>query len=177
MKTDNALSPIQEFPDYFASEEGEVYSMKPITRNAKPPTEPRLLKKYLVSKKGTQYFGVHLCRNGKVFNKRISVLMLETFISPRPRGMYACHGIKGSLVDTLDNLRWQTPKQNTADTYRDGTICRGERNGMTKLTKLKVLKIKERLAKKELQCLIAKTYNISPSTISDIYRKKSWGWL
>jgi hypothetical protein len=38
------MKPIPDFPNYFADENGGVFSMKPMRRSAKPPTEPRLLK-------------------------------------------------------------------------------------------------------------------------------------
>ena len=69
------------------------------------------MKKYLSGKYGKDYFTVDLIQRGKRIHKKNSVLMLETFVSPRPKGMWACHGVGGRYDDSLLNLYWATPKQ------------------------------------------------------------------
>ena len=52
---------------------------------------------------------------------KVHVLVLESFVGPRPAGMCACHINGNSQDNRLENLRWDTPSSNTVDTIRHGT--------------------------------------------------------
>ena len=132
------LRQIPGFPDYFASDDGEVYSYNTFNKFSKRPPTPKKLKKCFYGKKNRNYYRVSLCKDGEKVTKKVAHIMLTTFISSRPKGMVASHGAKGSLVDSLDNLSWQTQKQNCADKYRDGTEQRGEKHSQAKLNELQV---------------------------------------
>jgi HNH endonuclease len=43
----------------------------------------------------------------------VHILMLETFIGPRPEGMLALHCDDDPLHCVLSNLKWGTPSENT----------------------------------------------------------------
>jgi len=51
---------------------------------------------------------------------KVAVLVLETFVGPRPRGMWALHHDDDEWNNAVDNLYWGTPKQNVADAVRNG---------------------------------------------------------
>lgn len=51
----------------------------------------------------------------------IHVLMLESFVGPRPKGMEGCHWDDDKMNNTLDNLRWGTKADNVQDSVRNGT--------------------------------------------------------
>lgn len=63
---------------------------------------------------------VSLSRDGKTRLGRVSVLVLEAFVGPRPPGMQGCHWDDDPSNNHLSNLRWGTPKQNAADRVRNG---------------------------------------------------------
>ena len=53
--------------------------------------------------------------------KFVHVLVLESFVCPRPAGMQACHNNGNSADSRLENLRWDTPKNNVQDRKKHGT--------------------------------------------------------
>lgn len=48
-------------------------------------------------------------------------LVLEAFVGPCPEGMQACHNDGDRMNTRVGNLRWDTPKANSADRWRHGT--------------------------------------------------------
>ena len=51
---------------------------------------------------------------------RTHILVLETFVGPRPEGMHGCHYDDNPMNNRLDNLRWDTPRANRMDEIRNG---------------------------------------------------------
>ena len=74
------------------------------------------------------------------------------------------------------HLRWATSAENKADRLIHGTVCRGERNGLAKLTGADVLDIR-RLARSASQHEIARRFGVSPANISTIISRATWAWL
>lgn len=64
---------------------------------------------------------VRLSLSGKKTHKRVSRLVLETFVGPCPEGMVACHNDGVKTNNYLSNLRWDTPSENNKDKVRHGT--------------------------------------------------------
>jgi len=50
----------------------------------------------------------------------VHVLVAETFIGPRPQGMQTCHGDGDKTNNTVDNLRYDTPRNNELDKVAHG---------------------------------------------------------
>ena len=63
---------------------------------------------------------VSLCIEGKVSQKRIAVIVLEAFVSARPKGYLACHRNDIKYDNALGNLYWGTHKDNIEDAIRNG---------------------------------------------------------
>ena len=73
-----------------------------------------------------------------------------------------------------DHLRWATPLENAADKTRHGTELRGTDHHSCRLTEEAVLSIfNSDRSNKEL----AATHNVSPSTVTDIWKGRTWRWL
>lgn len=74
------------------------------------------------------------------------------------------------------HLSWKTPTENQADRLIHGTHTRGERCGTAKLTENDVRLI---LAMKgaEPKTHLAKRFGVSPTTVADIHRGRTWFWL
>lgn len=74
------------------------------------------------------------------------------------------------------HLSWKTPVENAADKIGHGTATRGERSILAKLTTPQVQEIRGLIGRVS-QREIAARFGIDQSTVSDINRGKSWGWL
>lgn len=98
-------------------------------------------------------------------------LVLEAFLGKCPEGMEGCHNDGNASNNHIDNLRWDTPKNNHADKVKHGTTNRGERCAAAKLTLEQVNAIRK---DDRLQRLIAADYGIAESMISRIKNSKRW---
>lgn len=76
-------------------------------------------------------------------HKCVHNLVLEAFVGPRPLGMWGCHINDIPTDNRVDNLYWGTPKQNHADSKRNGTNCAGARNGNSIVDETTVAQIKQ----------------------------------
>jgi hypothetical protein len=75
---------------------------------------------------------VTLSKNGKLKPRMIHQLVLTSFVGPCPEGMECCHWDGDPTNNRLDNLRWDTRKNNHADKRRHGTLLTGERATMSR---------------------------------------------
>lgn len=74
------------------------------------------------------------------------------------------------------HLLWMTPSDNQKDRIKHGTHGRGVKNPAASLTEKDVLEIRS-LKGKISQRRIAEIFGVSQAHVSDIQRKKRWGWL
>ena len=140
-----------------------IYGNMPVAgRTLKPAT----------AKSGYHCFS--LWKSGKGRTHYLHVLMMESFVGPRPNGFYACHTDGNPSNNTLTNLRWDTPAGNSADAKRHGTAIRGETSAQAKVTANDVLRI--RAANGPLRS-IAKDFGVHVMTVSNIRRRKTWAHL
>lgn len=93
------------FPGYLVSSQGRVWSVLGSRPLAQTPDSGG-------------YLRVSLRRDGRQVTRAVHVLVCEAFHGPRPAGYHACHGKAGQLVNTVDNLRWDTPEENERDKRR-----------------------------------------------------------
>ena len=63
---------------------------------------------------------VPLCREGVVYRRGISFLVLEAFVERRPEGKIALHWDDDPANNWVGNLRWGTHEENQYDTVRNG---------------------------------------------------------
>jgi hypothetical protein len=68
-----------------------------------------------------RYRCVALNKNQKATEKKISTLVLESFISPRPHKMVVRHLNGNAQDDRLCNLTWGTQSENIIDKFEHGT--------------------------------------------------------
>ena len=94
-------------------------------------------------KSGYKQIGVLNPATGKLENFRISRLMLEVFVRKPKEGEFARHLDDDPGNNTLPNLAWGDPQDNSDDCVRNGKSPFGERNSKAKLTE----KIVKRLIK------------------------------
>jgi len=126
-------------------------------------------------------------RNGRGYGKmrykgRISAvhrIVCENVHGPAPmlddEAAHSCgRGHEGCV--TPGHLRWATRKGNLADRHIHGTAQIGEKCYASKLTEHDVLQIRAS-AGKVTQVELARLYNVSQGTISDIQTGRNWSWL
>ena len=99
--------------------------------------------------------------------------VLLAFVGPRPPGMYACHNDGDRLNNCLSNLRWATPKENSADAAAHGTQVRGETNGSARLDRRAVLLVRA-LGPHCTASRIGGLLGVKAATVSDILNGKTW---
>lgn len=99
--------PVAEDPRYYVSDEGDVESRVRRPRVLSPVASGSGNELRLKVKIGTRWKKVHL-------------LVLETFVGPRPEGLVSRH-LNGEGTDNRRaNLCWGTPHENAMDTVRHG---------------------------------------------------------
>ncbi len=127
------------------------------------------LKKITIDSNGRPYLG--LWKNNKQKIVRPHKLVLEAFVGKAPQGMECCHNDGNQQNNRLENLRWDTPKNNHADKLKHGTSNTGERCNWAKLTKAQVISIRADI---RTQKEIATEYRVQQSQISRIKNGVRW---
>jgi len=161
--------PIIEFPGYDVSNLGRVRSWR--TFQGKIGTTFHILKPSFC---GGQRKKIAPRRNCKTFSRAVHILVLNAFISPRPKGKLACHEDDNCWNNRLWNLKWATPEENHKDQKRNNKIPRGEQHGNAKLTEKIIIDIRNRHANGEKTSHLAKEYGIPDTDINRIKRGDSW---
>jgi len=118
------------------------------------------------------YKTVYVGRKG---NERIHTLVMQTFIGPRPKGMQVCHNNRNKFDNRLENLRYDTPRNNILDRELHGTDNKGERHGMSKLTAKDVRNIRETIWRTANDLAIK--HRVSIGCIKNILTGRNWEWL
>ena len=127
---------------------------------------------------GYGYAKVNLCVNGETNRVRVSSLVLEAFVGPRPEGHVVCHGPNGRTDDSIDNLSWGTRSKNCGeDRVRDGTDTRGAKSWNAKLTELDVKAIRHWVNSGYSYGELSKIFDVTSVHIGLVARGISWSWL
>ena len=150
-------------PRYKVTEDGDIYG-------------PRGHKLAPIVQRGRA--GISVYRKRQWQRVAVSVIVCETFHGPRPDGMHAAHENGNALDNRAANLSWKTPRENELDKRRHGTALQGERHPQAKLTEADVAEIRTLRSTfgQPLQT-IATSYGVTPTTISYIVNRKTWGHL
>ena len=123
---------------------------------------------------GKGYLAIRLYVNGRRRAFKVHHLVLLAFVGPRPEGM-ECRHLDGNKTNNRpENLCWGTRTENTADKRRHGTMARGERNGMAKLTEVNVIEIRKLLAQGMPQQKIANHFGVDRKTIWELMMRICW---
>lgn len=123
----------------------------------------------------TGYLAVSLYQNKAKHQRHVHVLVLESFIGPRPSGMEAAHDNGNPMDNRLSNLAWKTSKQNQADRLRHGTDCLGEKHWAAKITEETVLKIRSDFEAGRMSvAAISKAYALNYQTVYSVISRGTW---
>lgn len=165
------------FPDYWATPDGKVYSRfgKGRPKDGVKHQLPEGMVRELIG--GTHKFGyrqIMLHRSGKRHSRLAQIVILETFVSPRPKGAVCRHLDGNPKNNALCNLAWGTTLENIQDKLRHGTQERGESHHGAKLTEAKVKEIRKMLKDGHKQKDIAMKFRVTRSAIGGISTRKLW---
>lgn len=117
-----------------------------------------------------------LCKNGTKKKMRIAPLVAVAFLGPA-NGRLVLRRDEDQSNDLLTNLHYGDVKLQAKEKIRNGRTNRGEKHPLAKLTEDKVRAIRQLLDRGSTIRYIGALHGVSPRTISDIKRRKTWGWL
>jgi len=118
---------------------------------------------------------VALSKSGNEKKFLIHRLVLKAFVGPCPEDKEGCHNDGNPENNLIENLRWDTHRNNVQDSIKHNTINRGSKRPAAKLNEIKVKEIKKLLKEDQLtQMEISKIYNISAGVVSQIKNRKAW---
>lgn len=134
-------------------------------------SKPRILKP------ATKAYGrqqLSLYRDGSCESRNVHRLVLHAFVGPCPDEMEGCHNNGNAADNRLTNLRWDTHENNLADKPLHDTDNRGAKHWAAKLEPKDVRRMRA-LRRKGLKLTeLAKVFDVSPSTVGAIVRRKRW---
>lgn len=181
MRNTETWRPISWAPDYEVSDHGRVRSLDREVGVVANDSEIKQRSAHTQKRRGRVLrLGIGRYASANVAGKQVLVhrLVAEAFIGPCPDGHIVRHGPGGPLDNHISNLSYGTPSDNNgADRLRDGTLPRGSKAGMSKLTEEQVIEIKRRLLLGETRASLGREFGVRPENISHIATGRSWGWL
>jgi hypothetical protein len=101
----------------------------------------------------------------------IAILVLRAFVGPKPKGMQCCHLDGNRTNDSLRNLIWGSKATNEAHKALHGTVTKGQKNGMAKLTNEAVREIRRVGYPLEQHVL---KYGVTKSLVSAVILGRIW---
>jgi|GEM_PF-3567870 len=108
--TEVLILPIPGFSNYLCGSDGTIWSSH---GKALSKLQPR-------TKKCGGYLAVNLCEGGKKVEYYVHKLVMMTFVGPCPENQQVCHYPNfDKTCNELSNLRYDTPKENARDAWRD----------------------------------------------------------
>jgi hypothetical protein len=181
MSTQEEWRPIGWAPGYEVSNMGRVRSLDRVVNVRANISDIKQRPAHTKRRKGRVLsLGIGRYASATVGGKPSLVhrLVAEAFIGPCPPGHVVCHGLGGPLDNRLENISYGTHSENNgANRLRDGTLPRGERSGMSKLTEEQVIEIKRRSLAGESRASLGREFGVRAENISHIALGRSWGWL
>lgn len=176
-----AKATLSDLPGYEIRDDGSVWSIghnwRGLGARALSPTL-----------NGGGYLTVRLTVAGKRIKRTVHSLVARAFNGERPSPHHEVRHLDGVKTHNRpSNLAWGTVAENAADRKRHGTEraadngrrsaakIAGSNSRLAKLATDQVLEIRRRAHTGERAWAIARSYkNVSPFTISNIIRRRTW---
>ena len=96
---------------------------------------------------------------------------------PENQRFHAAHACGNHECINPRHLRWATRAENEADKISPGRSNRGDQRGCAKVTVAQVKIIRASIWTKDQEKSLAMEFGVTPSTIRQISKGKSWKWL
>lgn len=164
---------------YEVSNLGRVRSLSRLVRTyggREWMSKERIMKLTPVKDKG--YLVVSLRVDGDGERRYVHDLVLCAFVGPRPNEQaHCCHGTAGPGVNTVENLRWDTPQANVMDKHRDGTMQIGEQHWKNVYSEAQIKKAKELLSTGLAPMEVSKALDIHVATVRQVKSGRQWAHL
>jgi hypothetical protein len=131
--------------------------------------------KLFIGRGGYAQVGLHVLGRKVPKSKHVHTLVAAAFLGVKPDGLIVCHNNGNRLNNCVENIRYDTPKENSADMIRHGRSLPGERNHQAVMTEqrvreLRALRASDRLSFREL----GKIFGISKSGARVIAIREAW---
>ena len=158
------------FKGYWVTNNGRVFSNRPINGKGALTDKFRELKPKLCSK------GRYLCYGPHKRIRMIHRAVAHAFLGDPPFGTEVSHKDGNSHNNRADNLEYVTHAQNERMKYLHGTKGYGDLSPSHKLSQEQVDEIRNRLKnyRRGMLTAIAKEYGLNIATIHQIYKGKTW---
>lgn len=143
--------PIPSFPGYEASNLGRIRGSRGIIKDSD----------------GNGYRKTALRKNGKSHGVKVHRMVMEAFVGLCPEGMEVCHNDHNRANNCLNNLRYDTKRNNHEDSIRDGRM-------QVKLNPDAVRDIRKN-AKWGGATALASKHGVSVYTIYAVLQGRIWG--
>ena len=158
---------IEDLSGYWIYEDGRVWS------DPKPPQNPhgKFLRQPL-NKDGYVEYCLHFQRER--YYRYAHRLVLEAFVYSRPEGMECRHLDGNKRNNHVSNLCWGTRAENVADKQRHGTMVRGSKHKLAKLTEQDVMEIRDLMRGPYSQRKVGEMYGICRQQVTKIKSRRQW---
>lgn len=170
------MKTINGFLDYKIDTDGNVYSSERVIVRSDGKTQYVPMRKLKQVLNSSGYYTVVLYKDKKRYTKTIHRLIAEHFIECFIENGQVNHIDGNKLNNSIHNLEWVTPSENTRHAYNNG-LCVFAKTKIkrAKLSFEQVCEIRSKYSN-NLKSLsfIAKEYGVSRSTISRILRNERW---
>lgn len=114
---------------------------------------------------------------GQKRNLRVHQAVLTAFVGPCPPGHEARHLDGNRTNNHVENLKWGTPKENSDDKRRHGTMVLGEQTATAKLQATDVVAIRALLRRGHGLDFVASLFGVSKRMVGRIRDGVAWDEL
>ena len=148
------------------------------TNNQHGPCVKTLSEKILNPQQTEKGYMVVVLSNGGTTQKhRVHRMVLDAFCGECPDGHEACHNNGDPSDNRIENLRWDTRRNNRLDMKKHGTMPdhRGTNHPLSRLNNEKVNAIRILYSKTNArQRDLAYLFDVSLATINGVLAKRTW---
>ncbi len=163
--------PYPRCENYLVAKDGTVWRSK--SKGGKPLATPVLITPRVRS----GYPSVGVWSKSVQKAESVHVMVLETFVGPRPLGFQAEHLDGNRLNPRLENLRWATKSENNSRKRDHGTMPVGVASGTAKLNNSAVIEMRRMASEGVSFTKIGAAFGVHRTTAQRAVVGKRWGHI